>query len=942
MRPISLEMEGFTSFRQRAAIDFSKFDLFAITGPTGAGKTSIIDAMIYVLYGCTPRISNKSIRELISQGADRLKVMLVFSSGQDQYRIARETKWTGKSSLTSVRLEHKNGDDWTSLADRVNDAESSIEKIIGLDFKGFTKSVVLPQGQFDEFLKGRPEDRRKILSDLLQLDVYGRMMQRANEIAKDHKNRLDALAGLLSRDYANATRENLSGLRKELKELKPLVKPLDSQLRSIRAAISVALQFRQNRSELAKAEAELKNLGPARSSAEKRLARAQQVINESKRKLEAIDVKINATTYDSPLRDGLIAKLHKSERLHVVDGMISELEGTQKKKSRRSAELELLNKKAQAAYEVATKERSSVDKELAADKLRLRAALSKYGSYDAIAGIIEVNRRRIKDEQQKTRIETELERLIRDRQARTEKLSAVKKDLTRAEKQLSAARIELELLAQQHAAAELKGALEEGKPCPVCEQDVKRVPKAKRHPSIEQARKSVQTYEQEVNDFLRTTSTLGGELRQIDPRLTGKKREIGETETRISEAMEQVRVLLGKAPGLDAEEKLEALRDHVLSLQEKLDETVGRLDERREKEATAKDEAAQLKRDLSVTKSEVSGALQQLARLQSESKALRKELGRYSDLSVVKADLKRQNDAKKKFEEDRRRRESESEVLSKAKDEFADSSKLREGLTAKENALKRSCEKLALTVNQNRESLGSDFPDLKIDALGPDRDSAAQLEQRFQDLESRRNATQKELQRLEQLIKTLEGQIERATLMRHEMEMHKAQAAFAHDLAQTLRGDQFIAFIQEEAYQRLAIDGSVHLKSLSSDRYSFDFDKDEFVAVDHWNADEPRPVTTLSGGESFLASLALALALAEGLSGLSHGRSRFALESLFLDEGFGTLDPETLDVVLQGIETLGTSDRLVGIVSHIPELADRMPSRIHVRKAIGGSSIEIS
>jgi len=72
------------------------------------------------------------------------------------------------------------------------------------------------------------------------------------------------------------------------------------------------------------------------------------------------------------------------------------------------------------------------------------------------------------------------------------------------------------------------------------------------------------------------------------------------------------------------------------------------------------------------------------------------------------------------------------------------------------------------------------------------------------------------------------------------------------------------------------------------------------------------------------------------------GRSRFALESLFLDEGFGSLDPETLDVAIQGIETLGSSDRLVGIVSHIPELAERMSGRISVRKAVGGNSIEVS
>ena len=263
MRPISLEMEGFTSFRQRVTIDFTKFDLFAITGPTGAGKTSIIDAMIYALYGCTPRIGNKSIKDLISQGGDRLKVMLEFSSGQDLYRIARETKWSGKSSKTDARLDHKNGEECESLADRVGEAEKIVEEIIGLDFNSFTKSVVLPQGQFDEFLKGKVDDRRKILSELLQLDIYGRMMQRANEIAKDHKNTHDTLAQVLGRDYANATRENLTALRKNLKELKPQVKPLETQINTIRRSIPIALQLRQSRDDLTEHQAALKKLFPS-------------------------------------------------------------------------------------------------------------------------------------------------------------------------------------------------------------------------------------------------------------------------------------------------------------------------------------------------------------------------------------------------------------------------------------------------------------------------------------------------------------------------------------------------------------------------------------------------------------------------------------------------------------------------------------------------------
>src|SRR6185369_3012893 len=440
MRPISLEMEGFTSFRQRVTIDFTKFDLFAITGPTGAGKTTIIDAMIYALYGCTPRIGNKSIKDLISQGGDRLKVMLEFSSGQDRYRIARETKWSGKNSKTDARLDQKSGEEWTSLADRVGEAEKIVEEIIGLDFNSFTKSVVLPQGQFDEFLKGKVDDRRKILSELLQLDIYGRMMQRANEIAKDHKNTHDTLAQVLSRDYANANRENLTAFRKNLKELKPLVKPLETQINSIRRSIPIALKLRQNREDLTEHEVALKKLVPERSSAEKRLALAKKAIAESKQKIDALDLKIKATTYNSTLRDDLLAKLHKSERLSVVDATIRELEGAHKQKSPRLIELRSRDTTAEATCEAATKERGSVEKEVAAAKNSLKSDLKKYGSVDAIGNVIEINRNRIIDEQRKAKLEKELDRLIRGQQVRNEKLSQLRKDLASAETALEKAR----------------------------------------------------------------------------------------------------------------------------------------------------------------------------------------------------------------------------------------------------------------------------------------------------------------------------------------------------------------------------------------------------------------------------------------------------------------------------------------------------------------------
>jgi exonuclease SbcC len=934
-------MEGFTSFRQPVTIDFTDFDLFAITGPTGAGKTSIIDAMIYSLYGCTPRISKQSISELISQGAERLKVMFVFSSGKDEYRIARDTKWTGKSSVTNVRLEQKDGDEWIPLADRVGDADDQVEKVVGLDFKGFTKSVVLPQGQFDEFLKGRVDDRRKILSDLLQLDIYGRMMQRANEIAKDHKNKYDTLANLLARDYAKATRENLAELRTKLKELKPQIKPLDKKLSAIRGVMPFALQLRQNRRDLSETESALKKLGPERASLQKRLTNSQKAIDTTKKRIEALDAKIKATTYDSKLRDTLLDKLPKSERLTAVGSRVLELQSGQKKKSLRFAELQSLFKKARDAHETAVKEKSAAEKELAQAKNRVSANLKKNGSADAISGLIQLNLRRIKDEQRKAKIEKEVDRLIKDQNTRKERVAKLKEDSEKAEKQLLAARDDHDSLVQQHAAEELKSTLAEGKPCPVCEQEVNRVPGAKRHPSIEQAKKKVKDFEKQLTELVKTISTLQGELTQTEPQVVEKKQEVIETETRIRDAGKPILMVLGNV-GAGTEEQLVELREHILSLQEKVEQSAIRVDKCREKESEAKDEGARCGKELSIIESQLAGDTEQLADLLSEVKTLKKELGKYSDLSVINAELKGQNKAKEEFEEQRQSREIENDLLSKAKDEFAQYSNSQHALTVRESTLKDSCAKLSDAIAENGKALISEFADLKIDASGPDRDAAAQLERKSLEAESRRQSTQTEILRVEEQVNTLKDKIGRATEMRNEMEVHKSQYAVARDLALALRGDQFIAFIQEEAYRRLALDGSVHLESLSSDRYSFDFDKDEFVVVDHWNADEPRPVATLSGGETFLASLALALALAEGLSGLSHGRSRFALESLFLDEGFGSLDPDTLDVVMQGIETLGTSDRLVGIVSHIPELAERLPGRISVRKAVGGSSIDIS
>lgn len=181
-------------------------------------------------------------------------------------------------------------------------------------------------------------------------------------------------------------------------------------------------------------------------------------------------------------------------------------------------------------------------------------------------------------------------------------------------------------------------------------------------------------------------------------------------------------------------------------------------------------------------------------------------------------------------------------------------------------------------------------------------------------------------------IEQIEAQLARAAELTTAIADERSREQVAADLGRLLDKAHFGQWLVEEALRGLVAGASEILERLSNAQYALTTGADgELLVVDHVNADETRSVRSLSGGETFQASLALALALAEHVAKLADN-SAAALESIFLDEGFGTLDPETLDVVAGTIESLGHGERVVGIVTHVPELAERLPTRFRVRK----------
>ena len=154
----------------------------------------------------------------------------------------------------------------------------------------------------------------------------------------------------------------------------------------------------------------------------------------------------------------------------------------------------------------------------------------------------------------------------------------------------------------------------------------------------------------------------------------------------------------------------------------------------------------------------------------------------------------------------------------------------------------------------------------------------------------------------------------------------------ARELGKHLKANAFERWVLRHALTTL-VDGATEiLLELSAGQYSLTLDKQfNFAVIDHRNANATRSARTLSGGETFLASLALALAMSDRIAQLS-AKTAVRLESIFLDEGFGSLDPETLETVATAIEQLGRTSRVVGIVTHVRDLAERIPVRYEVRK----------
>ncbi len=976
MRPLKLYLKGFTVYKKPQELDFSPLRFFVIQGRTGAGKTSLIDAITFALYGKVPRYGSQDAKKLVlTRGERELRVSLDFSVRGKNYRIERYYRTFPEESVVRVYEGGKR------LNVKAREVEKWVEKISGIDYRTFTKVILLPQGEFDRFLKDTRE-RKNILINLIDLSELERVRELASETYRSLEGELKGLKTEIQ-SLGDLTPEKLSALQKELKEKEERAEHQRELLRKLEEELRLAEEKESLERELSETERKLSEL----LEREKHIEELKKKLEVSRRVAPYVPVAERIKDLETRRREEKLEKEKLEKELRLLE---EELRAVQEKKEVLQKELEELEKKAGEkdgikltlgeierlkgilrelnAFEEEKKELEGKLRALREREGELQERVSRGTGYvkEVREELEKVKKAFSEEEYLKLKsgevLLKELEKRERVYSQKEEELEALRQNLSELTRKYEKTRQALEkvkreleekeLLYHAHRVAQY---LSPGDPCPVCGGTFSHSPISQVDDlqlSELQARK--EKLEREERSLGTSLELTREKLRSLSGELEDLRREIGELKKAIPENL-QTRL-----------RELEKLRVKKKTLEEKLEKYTKRLEERKAELEKARENLTELekrwerllqsieerKKSLKDFKEihgwenleEYENHLREKLRLLEE-----RERGLQEQLAETEEHLKRIL-ARKASLEGRLStlRENLSYLEKEIKESYARLSRIYElakspqevislYLGDRERELEREIkeyEKTLQTLTSRKQELQE-----KLKSLGEVRNlSAVRREYEeamglFEELTRRVGELRKEIESVRELLSRREELIRRTKEIEEKMRIYNT-------LRNDLKGDRFQKFVADIMLVKV-VDRASHYFNRFTGTYHLEVTKVEgyrekdIVVVDTTTG-QRRPVSSLSGGETFLASLALAFGVSDVLAGSAN------LESLFIDEGFGSLDQDMRDRVSEILEAVKSNvSRMIGIISHIPDIAERFEQKVLVEKKGDFSEIRV-
>ncbi|MDQ7032337.1 MAG: SMC family ATPase [Desulfonauticus sp.] len=863
MKIKQLEVVNINSFKGHFRVNFERFwnKLFLISGPTGAGKTTLIDAILAALYHKTPRLSNQIVK-LLNKSSDTGQIKLSFVHKDKECEISLKfNKNNLKKHLICKPLDNKDSN--VEQLDKVNAITKFITDFIGLDYEQFTRSVILAQGEFDKFLKSSSAQKSDILKKIFNLEDYATISELIYDEYLLIEQELKLLRDKLQEKDKNTLKTQLHQCTLRLQELQKKRNHYKQEQNILSRMLEQARYIQQKKQEL---ESCKKNL----EEKEKRKNQLSNLNKRNKKRLQELKNLLEQKEIELQNLNKTFINYEKLENnLKNVQDQINSLQRELERKLTELKQIKAQKRPLEQKVQQLQTKRFCIQEEL----------IHKKDEYQEKYLILKQAHKNLKSYQQD--LETKKVQL----QALYKNKNLLEQRLT--ELQQTKDNLENKILILKY--TEDRKKLKSNQPCPLCgslKHDLDNLPNVD---------KSDQEKFNKIDQLLIETQKKFSNL-------VGKEEFLKNTIQELENKIKEQRQIIIKNDFLEFKNW------------DKIYKNI------KEWELVQKD-INQFHNQLKIIKEKIlvyTNIIQEdknkIENLKTNKNMLKQELQRCYTGQDIRKEL--------------------NDLQSKVKNFKLEKEKLEQNQQSLEIELAR--------LEENIEHLAKRKKDLTVELnkLSQEEVNIKQLEQKHQSIVQILEQCQKEIGELSQRQQFYEQELKQFHQLEqklHNLAQREQALRVLKDELGSRNGSKFVSKAIGFLMANLLSVANKHLWRLSQNRYSLktidNLSSIEFEIVDHFLGSSVRTPDTLSGGESFLVSLSLSLALSE------ISKDAVSIDTMFLDEGFGTLDRDSLSEVLSLLQSLVMGDKMIGVITHVEMFQHEMADKIVIKKIGSGESI---